>query len=99
MWKTLAVATTVLTLAASAPALSQTVCSDRASFLAQLNGRYHENPVALGLASSGAVLEVLASKGGTWTILVTQPNGTSCVVATGEAWQGLTPASAIGPSA
>tara|TARA_Y100000031_G_C8177535_1_gene364822 strand:+ start:176 stop:370 length:195 start_codon:yes stop_codon:yes gene_type:complete len=51
------------------------------------------------LASSGAVLEVLASKGGTWTILVTQPNGTSCVVATGEAWQGLTPASAIGPSA
>ncbi len=99
MWKTLAVATTVLTLAASAPALSQTVCSDRASFLEQLNGRYQENPVGLGLASSGAVLEILASKGGIWTILVTQPNGTSCVVATGEAWQGLRAASTNGPSA
>ncbi len=50
MWKTLAVAATVLSLATSATAQTQTVCSDRASFLAQLNGRYHENPVALGLA-------------------------------------------------
>jgi len=32
---------------------------------------------------------VLVSEAGTWTILVTAPSGTSCAVASGEAWQSL----------
>ena len=32
-------------------------------------------------------LEVLASDGGTWTIIVTRLAGRSCVVASGEAWE------------
>jgi hypothetical protein len=27
--------------------------------------------------------------GGTWTIILSSPNGTSCLVAAGEGWRGL----------
>ena len=40
----------------------------------------------MGLTESGAVLEVLASTVGSWTILITRPDGVSCVVTSGEAW-------------
>jgi len=59
--------------------------------LAKLSTGYKEAPVAMGLASNGALIEVLSSaeNGKTWTIIITQPNGVSCVMATGESWQPL----------
>ncbi len=45
--------------------------------------------VAMGLVSNGSINEVLASKDGSWTIIVTRPDGMSCVVAAGEAWEGM----------
>ncbi len=50
---------------------------------------YSEIPVAMGLASNGGVIEVLASENGSWTLLVTMPDGTSCVLAAGESWEAL----------
>ena len=79
-----------LTLAAlviALPAAAQTVCvTERGDVVKQLSSQHHENPVAMGLASDGSVLEVLAAKTGSWTILVTRPDGVSCIVASGEAW-------------
>ncbi len=66
-----------------------TVCSTRTNFLNELSSQHRENPIAMGLAANGSVLEVLASKDGTWTILITSPNGTSCVVAVGDSWEAL----------
>ncbi len=43
----------------------------------------------MGLASNGAVIEVLASPSGSFTIILTQPNGLSCVMAAGENWENL----------
>lgn len=80
------------------PAAAEKVCSERSTFLDRLSHLYAEKPVALGLLSGGNVLEVLASKDGSWTILVTRPNGDACIVAAGEAWQDL-PVVATGPSA
>ena len=71
----------------SFPAMAQAVCSERGKFLERLATGYEESPVAMGLASNGSVLEILASDGGTWTIIVTTPAGKSCVVASGEAWE------------
>lgn len=78
---------------------AQMVCSERDKFLKHLGGdQYKEAPVAMGLASNGSVLEVLASKeGDTWTIILTMPNGTSCVVASGEAWEDLKDKIPLGP--
>ena len=47
-----------------------------------------EEPIALGLANEGSVIEVLTSDGGsTWTIMISRPNGSSCLVAAGEGWE------------
>ena len=71
----------------SAPAHAQSSCGPREAVLELLHANYAESTVAIGLASSGGVIEVLAAEDGrTWTILLTMPDGNSCVVATGEAW-------------
>ena len=52
-----------------------------------LNLHHDEAPVALGLASNGNLMEVFASGlGETWTLVMSMPNGISCVVAAGESW-------------
>ncbi|MEW5728574.1 MAG: hypothetical protein AB1918_12170 [Pseudomonadota bacterium] len=68
----------------------QSVCAERTALLSSLRREYSEAPTALGLASNGSVLELLTtSDGKTWTILMTRPDGTSCVLAAGEAWESL----------
>ena len=84
--------------AAPTPAAAQAVCSERSTFVRGLAAQHRESPVALGIIADGKVLEVLASKDGTWTILVTSPNGRSCVLAVGESWEELKLKSA-GPTA
>jgi hypothetical protein len=80
--------------AATAPGGSSpggsSLCGSRPDLLKQLSKRYNEEPVAVGLTSSGSLIEVLTSdSGSTWTIMVSQPNGPSCLVAAGEGWEEL----------
>ena len=85
-------------LLASPAAGQQLQCSQRALVLTTLSDKYSEKPVAMGLASNGGVLEVLSNgEGSTWTIIVTMPNGTSCMVAAGENWEQVQH-QALGPS-
>jgi hypothetical protein len=64
------------------------VCDARKEVLGHLAGKYHENPTALGLATNGGVVELLtAADGKTWTIVITLPNGQTCLVAAGENWE------------
>ncbi len=71
------------------PAGAQAACGDRAKMITHLGANYSEQPVAIGLTSSGAVIEVLTSPSGTWTFLVTEPSGLTCMVASGESWESL----------
>ena len=65
-------------------------CGPRADLLKELAKQYREAPVAVGLVNSGALVEVLTSESGaTWTILLSRPNGMSCLVAAGAEWQAL----------
>ena len=73
------------------PAHAQVNCDLRKSLLAKLDTGYDEHPVASGLASSGNLIEILTSSGGTWTILITNPNGITCIAAVGEDWQDVKP--------
>lgn len=70
-------------------ATAQTVCGERAELVSRLEKGYAESPRSLGLASNGTVFEVFTSAEGTWSLLVTLPNGQSCLVAAGEAWENL----------
>ncbi len=63
-------------------------CDQRDRVLGHLARKYHEVPVAAGVTTSGSIIEVLATDDGlTWTIIVSDPNGTSCLIAAGEGWR------------
>ncbi len=78
-------------LGAHAQTQSQTqVCGQRASIIGRLAEKYREAPVAVGVNSAGNMVEILtADDGGTWTIIVSLPNGTSCLIDAGEGWRAL----------
>lgn len=76
---------------AASPVGAQALCGQRDKMVAGLETRYAEVPVAMGLASTGAVVEVFASGAGTWTIVMTHPNGLSCLLVAGEGWETLPP--------
>jgi hypothetical protein len=78
-----------------APAIGQKLqgqlpCGKRKDLIEVLKKNYGERAVAHGLANSGAVAEVYVGPGGTWTIVATSPNGVSCLIGAGEAWEGNT---------
>ncbi len=80
-----------------ATASAQSLCTTRAEVTKQLDSGYSEAPVAIGLSRNGVVVEVFStSDGSTWTMIITMPDGTSCMMAAGEAWENL-PASLRGP--
>lgn len=86
MWKTWALG--VGFALASSAAAAQPQCNERAHVLDLLAKKYKEAPVAAGVTNSGGLVEVLTdAKGGTWTIIVTTPQGMSCLVAAGEGWR------------
>lgn len=75
----------------SGDAIGQTMCGLRNTVVASLEKNYSEVPVSMGLASNGAVIEVLAAPSGSFTIIITRPNGLSCVMAAGERWEDVSP--------
>jgi hypothetical protein len=77
--------------AVAAPACAQAVCGARAEIAARLAGAFAEAPVGRGLSSDGFMVEVFAGPEGTWTLVVTRPDGRACLAAAGEAWTTVAP--------
>jgi hypothetical protein len=68
----------------------QMLCNKRAAVMEHLSQQYSEAPSALGMSANGGVIEVLTSKdGATFTILMTTPEGLSCLVAMGSNWEDI----------
>lgn len=62
-------------------------CGDRTKFIETLGGQYKESPSAIGLAANGQLVEILSNdETGTFSILLTKPNGESCLVSSGTGW-------------
>ncbi len=71
---------------------AQSVCMPRQNVIEQLGKQYSEAPIARGLASSGGMVEVFSSPDGeTWTLLLTSPQGISCMMSEGQAWMAVQP--------
>ncbi len=66
---------------------AQTVCGDRGKFIEQLSKAHREAPAGMGVTLDGKMVELLRSKTGSWSILVTNGNGVTCMVAVGDGWQ------------
>ncbi len=70
-------------------AAAQSVCIARAEAATNLKKKFAEVPVSMGLSKQGTVIEVFASPEGSWSIVMTFPNGMSCIMAAGEEWQSM----------
>lgn len=70
-------------------AAAQPVCGSHGTVSENLEKGYAEAPVSMGVTTSGAIIEVFASEKGTWTLVITQPNGLSCLIAAGQDWESL----------
>ena len=89
MFKRLFVAALVFGAAATAPppAEAQAVCGPRNDLTARLAEDYGESQRGLGLKGSAAVYELWVSeKTGSWTFIVSLPDGRACLVASGVHW-------------
>ena len=96
IWK-LTLGLAILVLAAErVTAQTQRACAPRDSVLSRLADKYGETRKSIGLGTNNQMVEVFASDdSGSWTITVTLPNGMTCLMATGQAYEtmaGLLPA-------
>lgn len=74
----------------SAETQDESNCGQRTTVLDYLSAKYSEKPIAMGIAANGGLIEVLTSiEGSTFTIIVTMPEGQTCMVAAGEGWENL----------
>ena len=89
-------------LASTGPAAPQSSgnCAMRQHVIARLATAYGETRQSIGLGANNQVVEVFASlETGTWTITVTTPNGLTCLVASGQAYEPLVERIAAGDDA
>lgn len=86
-------------LVAAAPAANaEQVCGKRAEIVSRLENGYQEFNSAMGMSTNGGLVELFTSEKGTWTLMLTHPDGVSCLIAAGENWEafnGAKPASQV----
>ena len=91
-YRTVILSTLILTVGSvlfAPAALAQPVCGTHKNISDNLRKSYTEAPVSMGVTVGGGVIEVFASKEGTWTLVITQPNGMSGLIAAGQDWENL----------
>ncbi|SHJ00677.1 hypothetical protein SAMN04488012_10459 [Palleronia salina] len=86
---TLSLGTIALAIGAARAQAGQN-CAPRPIVLQKLNDVYEETRRSIGLSGSGQVVEVFAADSGSWTIIVTSPNGLTCVAAAGQSFETTT---------
>jgi hypothetical protein len=82
-------ATLLLMSGTTAPAEAQEAmnCNARENMAKALTTEYDEKPSGLGVTHVGTVIELWQGGGGSsWTLLLTMPNGNSCIVGAGNDW-------------
>jgi len=76
------------TLALAPPVQAQALCAKRSVITERLESRFHETYQGAGLQSTTSLVEIWSSdETGTWTLLLSRADGTSCVIASGQNWQ------------
>ncbi|MDA8585818.1 hypothetical protein N9L47_06040 [Rhodobacteraceae bacterium] len=88
-WKKTLVATAVTAAVLVPEAVqAQANCGNRDSVVDKLSGKYGESFSGGGLQNADHLFEVwLSEEKGTWTILMTRADGTSCIMAAGTNWR------------
>jgi hypothetical protein len=67
-------------------------CAPHDDIVEMLVGKYQEGKRAMGLINQKAMMEAYVSDKGTWTFLITDTRGMTCVLAAGDSWEYVTEA-------
>ncbi len=67
---------------------AQPVCLPHDDLTQQLHAQFSEAPVANAIANNGALVELFSSRDrSSWTLAMTRPGGTRCVLVAGQEWK------------
>lgn len=73
------------------PAKAQMVCGERLEIVKALETGHQEQLTARGLSGNGGLVELFTALSGSWTLLLTIPGGPTCLLGSGEEWEGWKP--------
>jgi hypothetical protein len=83
-----AIAAALLAATPTAEAEGRQACAKREQVVRKLEEKFGETLRSIGLHHTDAVVEVYSSEEtGTWTILMTRPDGMTCLLAAGQLWE------------
>ncbi|WP_064686140.1 hypothetical protein [Rhizobium bangladeshense] len=73
----------------SAASQAMLSCAGRSDVVKFLDKNFAEKLTAVGLVNQNSVLEVYAADSGTWTLVVTDVHGISCILLSGDSWDSM----------
>ena len=71
-----------------ASAQAQMQCTDHKKVVTRLTEKYQETKQGWGIGANEFLYEVFSSPSGSWTFIVTSPGGPTCVIMSGQNWDG-----------
>jgi hypothetical protein len=80
-----------LAMATNAASAQYQHCVDHGDLVAHLSEKFQERQFAFGLIGHVAIMEVFVGETGSWTIIVTDVAGRSCIIAAGDNWESTAP--------
>ena len=70
----------------SSAAVAQNICAPRDDVVKRLWAKWQEAQITVAMINDGRLLEIFASEKGSWTAIISDPNGRSCVASAGQEW-------------
>lgn len=66
-------------------------CGKHKDIVAFLGTKFKETRQGMGLINAGQMMELYISEAGSWTVLITRPDGVTCFGPVGMNWMGIRP--------
>jgi hypothetical protein len=77
-------------------AQAQFICGGHSDLVAGLAQAFQQKQIGYGVVGEAAIVEIYVAANGTWSMLVTDVKGRSCIFATGDGWENTAIATAQG---
>ncbi len=74
-------------IVASSPVANAAQCGKSDKVIAFLGKKYKEQIKGMGLVGTKGYMQLFVAETGTWTVLLTTPEGVSCIVAAGDSFE------------
>lgn len=84
--KLFSIVVAIFLIAGVTSAAAQNICAERGELVKKLWDKWQEAQVARGLVNDNRLVEIFVSQKGSWTIIISDISGKSCVASAGKNW-------------